>query len=503
MSKFFEFRPQWCVLAGDPGTVNQCLCIVHENPRLMLEALDLSLTCEELMAKLVCSLDNVSCCMFISDPKQKCKSCPKDDDALYDYFMENILDEQVSYPEWVSTEGVTQIVTTTQHVIDFIPKMIGVLKKLVTHRFINKSQNEYFKEIKNDLRNKDCILLLDFAENYSSVTQNEVQAAHFSKKQHTLHPFVVYYRGEDVKVTHKSYCVLTEYLKHDAESVHTFIRELIPQLKELIPGLEKMHIFSDGGPAHYKNKYNFANLSFFLREYDFQVEWNFWAPGHGKNACDGIGGSTKRLFRLASLRGETLKTTQQLFDWAKKNIPAVTFMLISKQAVEENYILLEPRMKKAARVTGTRQFFQYVPGPIPGILMATELSNHSLPRKKFVVVPSTFIPIGVLTIRFGDFLVVSFEDDWWIARVDFIQEMEEELTVTFFGPKGSECISGKGFSMITPKRKEAVNSSDVIFNLRATAVRRSKASKFYDITDDVFKEIKTVIEDFNLFKLQQ
>ena len=116
----------------------------------------------------------------------------------------------------------------------------------------------------------------------------------------TLHPFVVYYFDENGTVQHKSYCVLSDYNKHSAEAVHTFIQKLIPELKQLIPELETVHFFSDGGPAHYKNKSNFANLSFFEKEYGLKMIWHFWASGHGKNSCDGIGGTTKRLFRLAS-----------------------------------------------------------------------------------------------------------------------------------------------------------------------------------------------------------
>ena len=86
------------MLAGDPGTVNQCLCVNHENPKLMLEALELDLDSKELMGKLVCSIDNVDCC--ISD----CAECPEDD-ALYEYLMENIPDEQVTYSEWVFHTG--------------------------------------------------------------------------------------------------------------------------------------------------------------------------------------------------------------------------------------------------------------------------------------------------------------------------------------------------------------------------------------------------------------
>ena len=85
----------------------------------------------------------------------------------------------------------------------------------------------------------------------------------------------------------------------------------------------------------------------------------------------GIGGSTKRLFRLASLRGEALTTTEQLYIWAQQHIPSVTFILILKEAIERNYNILQPRMKKAKTIKGTRQLFQFIPGSVPGILMAT------------------------------------------------------------------------------------------------------------------------------------
>jgi hypothetical protein len=41
---------------------------------------------------------------------------------------------------------------------------------------------------------------MDFAENYSSVVQDEVQGFHWAINQPTVHPFVVYYKdAEEVK----------------------------------------------------------------------------------------------------------------------------------------------------------------------------------------------------------------------------------------------------------------------------------------------------------------
>ena len=64
--------------------------------------------------------------------------------------------------------------------------------------------------------------MLDFAENYTMVIQDEVQSHHWCAQQATLHNVVVYYfDGGSLGI--KSFCSITDYLVHDAPSVHAFI----------------------------------------------------------------------------------------------------------------------------------------------------------------------------------------------------------------------------------------------------------------------------------------
>ena len=108
----------------------------------MLKALELDLESKELIGRLVCSIENVNCC--ISDWAE----CPEDD-ALYEYLVENIPDEQVTYSEWVSIpEEGTQLVKTTQHNTEFIPKLIGHLKKTWYSSFYQQFSERIFQEIK-------------------------------------------------------------------------------------------------------------------------------------------------------------------------------------------------------------------------------------------------------------------------------------------------------------------------------------------------------------------
>ena len=62
----------------------------------------------------------------------------------------------------------------------------------------------------------------------------------------------------------------------------------------------KVFYFSDGSGAQYKNFKNFANLTFHKQDFGIEAEWHFFATSHGKNACDGVGGTLKRLAAKAS-----------------------------------------------------------------------------------------------------------------------------------------------------------------------------------------------------------
>lgn len=84
--------------------------------------------------------------------------------------------------------------------------------------------------------------------------------------------------------------------------VYSFLQELIPAIQEEHPTLKKIHYFTDGCAAQYKNKFNFLNLCHHRVDFGVDAEWNFFATSHGKNACDGIGGTVKRAAAKASLQ---------------------------------------------------------------------------------------------------------------------------------------------------------------------------------------------------------
>lgn len=141
------------------------------------------------------------------------------------------------------------------------------------HDFLAKRQAEKFVEIKENLKEGEYLVALDFSENYAFKIQDAIQSYHWTNDQATLHPYVVYYKNSN-EIQHDSFVVISEYLKHDAVSVHLFNKKLINFLimKHGTNNVRKLFYFSDGAASQYKNKSNFINLVYYKTDFDLDVE---------------------------------------------------------------------------------------------------------------------------------------------------------------------------------------------------------------------------------------
>ena len=71
LSKFSQLIPQNCILAGASGTHTVCVCVHHENVKLMLDAVDLKeptrenlsplKTYDDAMNRIMCSVPTSEC----------------------------------------------------------------------------------------------------------------------------------------------------------------------------------------------------------------------------------------------------------------------------------------------------------------------------------------------------------------------------------------------------------------------------------------------------------
>lgn len=268
-SKFCELRPKWCIIAGASGTHNVCVCLYHQNVKLMIAGANLKVDYKDLLDVLVCKTYSYNCMMG------KCEVCPGKQ-ALLDMFEESEDDsmpDNIEYKQWVIQDG-TEMVTIIKPQEEFIEMLIAKLENLKMHHFISKSQGKFMKDKKQILAVNECIVLADFSENYSFVVQDEVQGHHWVNKQATVHPFVFYYKDQDELKSH-SFCVISDHLEHNTTTVHAFQQQLINYIKEHHPSIKKLIYFSDGAASQYKNKKNFINMCFHKEDFGLDVEWHF------------------------------------------------------------------------------------------------------------------------------------------------------------------------------------------------------------------------------------
>ena len=311
-STFASLRPRHCVLAGSSGTHNVCVCTYHQNVKLMIAALGIpGLTYRDLMDYAVCDATRGDCMM------QLCADCPREDGVLCflnialgknisadssdsDDDSDDDLEGELRYKQWVSTDRCT-LVDVVESREDFLKNLSQKISQLSKHHHLAEEQSAHFRNLKASVQPGEAVIVGDFSENYSFTVQEEIQSFHWDAAQCTIHPFVVYWRENDAG-RHQSFCFVSDETKHSASMVHEFLSRLIPELQKLIPGLCKIHYFSDGCAGQYKNKFNFINISSHTTDFGIACEWHFFATSHGKSACDGIGGTVKRATAKESLR---------------------------------------------------------------------------------------------------------------------------------------------------------------------------------------------------------
>ena len=148
---------------------------------------------------------------------------------------------------------------------EFLEVIVEKLKKLLSHHFIYKQQQNFLQNKKETLSDNECIIILDFAENYTFMVQDAIQSFHWNNTQATIYPFVIYYK-QDGTLKHKSLACISDMLQHDVHTLYAFQKTIILNVvKKDLPQIEKVIHFSDGCSGQYKNHKNLTTLTSLLR----------------------------------------------------------------------------------------------------------------------------------------------------------------------------------------------------------------------------------------------
>ncbi|KAJ8686562.1 hypothetical protein QAD02_022356 [Eretmocerus hayati] len=243
----------------------------------------------------------------------------------------------------------------------FYEKLIDDLWKLTEHQYITESQKNSFYDQKENLNWLTLLIIMDFAENYTFIAQDSVQAFYFNNIQATLYPVVIYFRRhEGAPLEVLSLCIISDHMKHDASTVNLFQEKIMKEIKILFPWIKRIIYWTDGAPNQFKNKNYFSNLCNHQKDFGVEVEThNFLSTSHGKNACDGIGATVKRMVRRASLQlppEQQILTPHRMYQYLSEHEKSTRFIWASSAECTERANQLQARYLSAKTVTHTRDF---------------------------------------------------------------------------------------------------------------------------------------------------
>lgn len=195
-SLFCKLRPFWVVhpTLSDRDT---CMCKMHENLGFLVQKLHYlkvisTLNLDDLVKEISCQTENIKC-MYGECSECKDLSCP----VSTEYNPEN----NVCYIQWVvvdkqhkndpngKTSKITikkEFQTTQEELLEWLNLLLHRFKR---HTFNINNQFTHYRALRQNLKVHECLIHVDFSENYLCKYSTEIQAVHFgaSHQQATLH----------------------------------------------------------------------------------------------------------------------------------------------------------------------------------------------------------------------------------------------------------------------------------------------------------------------------
>lgn len=352
---FSRLKPFW-VLQPKINMRNTCLCEKHENMDLLIASLKKNHIIKEnsttdVIKSICCDIYNLECL------QRKCTTC-KNRHLIYQEIDNS---EKVLYWAWekqknsYTKNGIEKTAITVEKVRHYVEPLILIkqfetsLKPFLNHCANIRNQTNAIKEVKQNLTENDCLIHMDFSENYSAKYNSEIQSVHFggSRKQFTLHTAVLYFNIDGHTSKTQCFCTISTSLRHDAAAVWAHLIPILTEIEKTVPLVQNLYIVSDSPSGQYRNKkifYIMSRLSIYIPSIN-KVVWNYCECGHGKGAPDGVGGLLKRTADQYVALQSDIPDLDAFVNALKSSVKGVKIELVEDYQVTEKDWLLPDNLK--------------------------------------------------------------------------------------------------------------------------------------------------------------
>jgi len=380
------------------------------------------------------------------------------------------------------------------------------------------TQYREMKKLRENLPDGHALVWVDFAENYSCSSVEEIQSAYWNTSMITLHTMVVYYSSNHTKKL-QSIVAVSDLIHHNATAVHTILKKTIPVIRADYPTLTTVHYLSDSPTSQYRNRYIFQFVAYHEQEFGIKARWDYLESGHGKGPCDGLGGSVKRSADMAVKQAKcNIQDAADFFAWGLQSESAgskVKYLHYTQEDYDTTVAQMSER-ENALSVPGTMKLHAIVPSvQFPMSIYVRNVSCYCL--SCMINVDSTHCTGWELhalskqtdstrdnnlqegeqeaTIDHGDvrptivpkendFVATVYDKNWYVGRVTDIDE--NEVMINFM------CRAGKyedAFKWPAKKDEIWVDQTQIL-SILDEPVPHGKTKRCFKIPTEVFNHIE-------------
>lgn len=232
------------------------------------------------------------------------------------------------------------------------------------HLFNIKRQFTCYRELKRSMTDCECLIHVDFSENYTCKYSSEIQAVHFASNQQqaTLHTGVLHVGGVE---EHVCFGTISPSKEKGPAAIWTHLSPVLDLLKTSYPNVTVVHFFSDGPCTQYRQKGNFYLFCTKLQQCGFQSgTWNFFEASHGKGAPDGVGGLLKRTADRIVSHGKDIPSAEIFFNALVDAQTSVKLFYITEDDINEATKSMPDKLPVVPSTMSIHQVTTVTPGQI-------------------------------------------------------------------------------------------------------------------------------------------
>ncbi|CAF1680576.1 unnamed protein product [Rotaria sp. Silwood1] len=190
---------------------------------------------------MVCDENDEDCMM------SRCDDCKGN---FAQHIIPNIMNKKkvIKWYQWMHYKGRAEKKEFSGTVFHCMKQLQQKTPQYLCHVFIKRKQSNYFEDIKETVNDDTVVCQVDYAENFTLQNQDQIQSAHWSKKQVSIFTAYAWMGGSGGQGY--SFGLVSNQKKHNKYTVITCLEILVQEIITMMPDVNEIIFFPMVPPAN-------------------------------------------------------------------------------------------------------------------------------------------------------------------------------------------------------------------------------------------------------------